>query len=284
MKKGLGYGKRKDSNLYRCKIEQKTDHMSYFKKTTIIITFLFTFLILAVIFGFIFKLTPEGFISNIKSEEMRFAFVLSLITSVISTIFCMLISTPTAYAIARYDFFGGRLARIILDLPISFPPIVAGLGLLIIFGTTSLGIALEDLGLKLVFSPAGIVLAQFFVNAPYTTRILASTFSDIDPRYELVAQTLGKTELESFLKVTLPMARSGIIGSTVITWARGMAEFGAVLIFAGGIAMKTETLPINLFLNLSTGNIEGAITSAVVLILISFVTLTIFEKFGGGKF
>jgi len=258
--------------------------MSYFKKTTIIITFLFTFLILAVIFGFIFKLTPEGFISNIKSEEMRFAFVLSLITSVISTIFCMLISTPTAYAIARYDFFGGRLARIILDLPISFPPIVAGLGLLIIFGTTSLGIALEDLGLKLVFSPAGIVLAQFFVNAPYTTRILASAFSDIDPRYELVAQTLGKTELESFLKVTLPMARSGIIGSTVITWARGMAEFGAVLIFAGGIAMKTETLPINLFLNLSTGNIEGAITSAVVLILISFVTLTIFEKFGGGKF
>lgn len=258
--------------------------MSYFKNTTIIITFLFTFLILAVIFGFIFKLTPEGFISNIKSEEMRFAFILSLITSVISTIFCMLISVPTAYAIARYDFFGGRLAKIILDLPISFPPIVAGLGLLIIFGTTSLGTALEDLGLKLVFSPAGIVLAQFFVNAPYTTRILASTFSDIDPRYELVAQTLGKTELESFLKVTLPMARSGIIGSTVITWARGMAEFGAVLIFAGGIAMKTETLPINLFLNLSTGNIEGAITSAVVLILISFVTLTIFEKFGGGKF
>jgi len=258
--------------------------MSYFKKTTIAITFIFTLLILSVIFGFILKLTPEGFITNIKSEEMRFAFFLSLITSITSTIFCLLISIPTSYAITRYNFFGDRLTKIILDLPISFPPIVAGLGLLIIFGTTSFGATFESLGLKLVFSPAGIVLAQFFVNAPYTTRILASTFSDIDPRYELVAQTLGKTEFESFLKVTLPMARSGLIGSTVITWARGMAEFGAVLIFAGGIAMKTETLPINLFLNLSVGNIEGAITSAVVLILISFIALTIFEKFGGGRF
>ncbi|BDC36086.1 MAG: ABC transporter permease subunit [Candidatus Methanoliparum thermophilum] len=258
--------------------------MSYFKKTTITITYLFTFLILTVIFGIILRLTPEGFISNIKSEEMCFSLFLSITTSIISSILCMLISIPTSYAIARYDFFGNKLARIILDLPISFPPIVAGLGLLIIFGITFFGAALESLGLKLVFSPLGIVLAQFFVNAPYTTRILVSTFSNIDPRYELVARTLGETELGSFFKVTLPMAKSGIIGSVVITWARGIAEFGAVLIFAGGIAMKTETLPVNLFLSLSEGNIEGAITSAVILILISFIALAIFEKFGGGRF
>lgn len=80
------------------------------------------------------------------------------------------------------------------------------------------------------------------------------------------------------------MARAGVIGSTVITWARGMAEFGAVLIFAGAIAEKTETLPIALFLNLSCGNIDGAIASATILIVISLLALCIFERFGGGRF
>lgn len=242
------------------------------------------FQILAVVLGIVVRSSPQSLLSNIQSEEIRFTFLLGLLTAIISTLLCLAVSIPTAYAIARYRFFGTRIAKIILDLPIAFPPIVAGLGLLILFGTTPFGMALEAAGLKLIFTPAGIVLAQFFVNAPYTTRILTSAFSDIDPRYELVAQTLGKTPFEAFFKVTLPMARAGVIGSIVITWARGMAEFGAVLIFAGAIAMKTETLPIALFLNLSCGNLDGAIASATLLIIISILALSIFERFGGGRF
>ncbi|NMX21508.1 molybdate ABC transporter permease subunit [ANME-1 cluster archaeon GoMg4] len=257
--------------------------MFKFKHVTIVIAAIFTFFVLAVVLGIVVKSSPQSLLSNIQSEEIRFAFFMGLITAIISTVLCLVVSIPTAYAIARYRFFGGRMAKIILDLPIAFPPIVAGLGLLILF-TSSFGVALEDMGLKFVFSPAGIVLAQFFVNAPYTTRILTSSFSEIDPRYELVAQTLGKTPFEAFSKVTLPMARAGVIGSTVITWARGMAEFGAVLIFAGAIAEKTETLPIALFLNLSCGNIDGAIASATILIVISLLALCIFERFGGGRF
>lgn len=255
-----------------------------FKHVTIVISILFTFFILAVVLGIVVRSSPQSLLSNIQSEEIRFAFLLGLLTAIISTLLCLAVSIPTAYAIARYRFFGTRIAKIILDLPIAFPPIVAGLGLLILFGTTPFGMALEAAGLKLIFTPAGIVLAQFFVNAPYTTRILTSAFSDIDPRYELVAQTLGKTPFEAFFKVTLPMARAGVIGSIVITWARGMAEFGAVLIFAGAIAMKTETLPIALFLNLSCGNLDGAIASATLLIIVSILALSIFERFGGGRF
>jgi molybdate transport system permease protein len=257
--------------------------MNIFKQATVVIAVIFTFFVLAVVLGIVVRSSPQGLLSNLQSKEICFAFLLGLITAIISTMLCLAVSIPTAYAIARYRFFGSRIAKIILDLPIAFPPIVAGLGLLILF-TTSFGVALEEVGLKFVFSPAGIVLAQFFVNAPYTTRILISSFSEIDPRYELVAQTLGKTPFEAFSKVTLPMARAGVIGSTVITWARGMAEFGAVLIFAGAIAEKTETLPIALFLNLSCGNLDGAIASATILIVISLLALCIFERFGGGRF
>jgi molybdate transport system permease protein len=258
--------------------------MNIFKQATVVIAVIFTFFVLAVVLGIVVRTSPQGLLLNLQSEEIRFAFSLGLITALLSTVLCLAVSIPTAYAIARYRFFGSRIAKIILDLPIAFPPLVAGLGLLILFGTTSFGFALEAAGLKFVFSPAGIVLAEFFVNAPYTTRILASTFSEIDPRYELVAQTLGKTPFEAFLKVTLPMARAGVVGSAVITWARGMAEFGAVLIFAGAIAEKTETLPIALYLNLSCGNIDGAIASATLLIVISLLALCIFERFGGGRF
>ena len=257
--------------------------MFKFEHATVVISFLFTFFVLAVVLGIVVKSSPQSLLSNIQSKEIRFAFFLGLLTAILSTALCLAVSIPTAYAIARYRFFGTRIAKIILDLPLAFPPIVAGLGLLMLF-TTSFGVALEEAGFKFVFSPAGIVLAQFFVNAPYTTRILTSSFSEIDPRYELVAQTLGKTPFEAFFKVTLPMARAGVIGSTVITWARGMAEFGAVLIFAGAIAEKTETLPIALFLNLSCGNIDGAIASATILIVISLLALCIFERFGGGRF
>jgi molybdate transport system permease protein len=257
--------------------------MFKFKHVAVVICSLFTFFVLALVLGIVVKSSPQSLLSNLQSKEICVAFLLSLITAIISTMLCLAVSIPTAYAIARYRFFGSQIAKIILDLPIAFPPIVAGLGLLILF-TSSFGVALEEAGFKFVFTPAGIVLAQFFVNAPYTTRILASAFSDIDPRYEFVAQTLGKTSFEAFFKVTLPMARAGVIGSIVITWARGMAEFGAVLIFAGAIAMKTETLPIALFLNLSCGNLDGAIASATILINISLLALCIFERFGGGRF
>ena len=262
----------------------KNKIMDLFKQANISISILFTFFVLAVVFQIMIRSDLETFFLTIRSEEIYSAFFLGLITATLSTLLCLAVSIPTAYAINRYRFLGRQMAKIILDLPIAFPPIVAGLGLLLLFGTTSFGIALEDAGLKFIYAPAGIVLAQFFVNAPYATRILSSTFSEIDPRYELVAQTLGKTPFESFLRVTLPMARAGVIGSIVITWARGMSEFGAVLIFAGAIASKTETLPISLFLNLSCGNIDAAIVSAILLIIISFIALCIFEFFGGGRF
>jgi molybdate transport system permease protein len=226
--------------------------------------------------------TPEGLVSSLLSPEIHFAIYLSMVTSIASTILCIAVAVPAAYALARYDFFGKHLVNAVLDMPLALPPLVAGVGLLLFFGVSPFGKALAAAGLVFVFTPLGIIVAQFFVNVPFMLRIMRSTFEGINPRYEYVAKTLGCTDLQAIWRVTLPMAASGFLAGSVITWAKGIGEFGAALMVAGATRMVTETLPISLFLNMSCGKLNLAISAAAILIFISVSSLYIFERFGGG--
>ncbi len=254
---------------------------SNFKIITLAFGLILAVFIIALIIGIVTHTTPGALVDSFLSSEIQFAIKLSLITSVISTLCCIIVSVPAAYALARYNFPGKSLLNTILDIPLALPPLVAGVGLLILFGTTSFGKALAAAGIKFVFTPEGIVLAQFFVNMPFMFRVLRSTFQGINPRYEYVAQTLGSTEAQTFWRVTLPMARNGLVAGAVITWCRGIGEFGAALMVAGSTRMLTETLPISLYLNMSTGELPMAIAAATILIVISLVSLFIFEKCSG---
>ncbi|RXE57361.1 molybdenum ABC transporter permease [Methanoculleus taiwanensis] len=225
--------------------------------------------------------TLDGLISSLLSSEIRFAIYLSLATSFVSTILCILIGVPAAYALARYDFFGKHAVNTILDMPLALPPLVAGVGLLLFFGASPIGKALAMAGLVFVFTPLGIIVAQFFVNVPFMLRIMRSTFEGISPRYEYVAKTLGCTDTQALWRVTLPMAANGFLAGSVITWAKGIGEFGAALMIAGATRMVTETLPISLFLNMSCGKLNLAISAATILIAISVVSLYVFERYGG---
>jgi len=254
---------------------------SSFKIITILFGLVLAAFIVILLIGVVTHTTPQALIESILSGEIQFAIRLSLITSVISTAFCIIVSVPAAYALARYDFPGRNIINTLLDIPLALPPLVAGVALLILFGTTSFGKGLADAGIKFVFTPLGIILAQFFVNMPFMFRVLRSTFQGINPRYEYVAQTLGSTEAGAFWRVTLPMARNGLMAGSIITWCRGIGEFGAALMVAGSTRMQTETLPISLYLNMSCGELPLAIASATILIVISLVSLFIFEKFSG---
>ena len=218
-------------------------------------------------------------IASLSNPEIQFAILLSLVTSAISTLICIGIAIPVAYALARYEFFGKKVATLVLTVPLTLPPLVAGIALLLFFGTTPWGKALESAGFAVIFTPLGIVVAEVFVNLPYMIRILRSTFTAVNPRYEYVAKTLGCTDTSAFLQVTLPMARHGLLAGTVITWSKAMGEFGAVLMLAGATTMRTETLPIALYLNISGGNLDLAVAAATILILISLVTLCTVEYF-----
>jgi molybdate transport system permease protein len=221
--------------------------------------------------------------SSLTSPEIQFAVKLSLGTSLVSTALCVALGVPVAYGLSRLRIRGKGIVMAVLDIPMALPPIVAGVALLLLFGTTSGGDWLASVGLKFVFTVQGIVLAQFFVNMPYMLRVTQGTFDDIDPKMEFVARTLGCSRAQAFFRVTLPLARNGLIAGAIITWARALGEFGAALMLAGATRLKTETLPVSLYLNMSTGDLELAMAAASILMLISFASLLVFEALGGSS-
>lgn len=256
-------------------------NIPYFQVVTVAVALLITAFIVLVLLGVVTHSPASVFIETLFSEEIQFAVKLSIITSVISTLLCILVAMPVAYALARYSFPGKSLVNMMTDIPLALPPLVAGVGLLLFFGVSPIGKSLAAAGLVFVFTPLGIIMAQFFVNLPYMLRVTRSTFLSVNPRYEHVAKTLGCTDAQAFWRVTLPMAWNGLLAGAVITWSKGIGEFGAALMLAGATRMKTETLPLSLFLNMSTGKLEYAISAATILIVISIVSLYIFERYSG---
>lgn len=247
--------------------------------TFISITVFFTFLFFITIGSLFLIPTPQGFINALFSEEMLFALRLTIVTSIISAFLVMICAVPMAYTLSRYEFPLKTFVKTILDLPIAFPEIVIGIALLMLLGSNLLGNYLEAVGISVVFTPLGIVVAQFFVSLPFAVRVLYSTFSYVDPRYEFVSRSLGYSELETFASITLPLAKTGIFAAGIIALARCIGTFASVLFVGGGIFMKTETLSISLYLNLSTGDVDMAITAGILLVIISFIAIAVMEKY-----
>jgi molybdate transport system permease protein len=249
------------------------------RRFSLILTFI-VFLIISITLVCLVLYSPFSVLAeSLTNPEIQFAILLSLVTSVVSTLICIVIAVPVGYALARYQFPGKRIASLVLTLPLTLPPLVAGIALLLFFGTTPWGQALENAGFAVIFTPLGIIVAEVFVNLPYMTRIMRSSFSTVNPRFEYVAKTLGCTDTGAFFQVTLPMVRQGLLAGTVITWSKSMGEFGAVLMLAGATTMRTETLPIALYLNISAGDLDLAVAAATILILISLLALCTVEYF-----
>ena len=243
------------------------------------ITVLFVGLLLWSILSLVFMPSWTEVVSSTMSEEMLYSISLSLITSAISVAVVMILAVSIGYLLARFQFPGHQLLRTVVDLPMAFPELVLGLCLLLLFGHDPLASWLKLVGVDIVFSKTGIAIAQIFTAAPYATRVVYAAFRSINPRYEMVARSLGCGQFTAFWRVALPMAKGGLFAGAVIAFARCMGCFGTVLILAGGTRMYTETLPITLYLNISYGNLAMAMTSGIILILISLAAIIVFEVF-----
>lgn len=244
---------------------------------------LYIFFIITVLFIItpLFLLINRGVIYIIpclKSEEVLFSIRLSLKTSIISTFICLILSLPTSYILSRGKLkFKNSLSSIIY-LPMSLPHIVSGIGLLLLFGKTSFSNLLCDkFHLDFVFTVNGVILAQVFVNLSFCIKILTTSLEETNNRMEFIARTLGCSEFQSFRYVTLPLLKKGIITAAIMSWSRALGEFGAVMMVAGSTRMKTEVIPTAIFLNMSTGDLDVAIGVATILIIISLISLVIFE-------
>lgn len=225
----------------------------------------------------IFAIVAGGithFKEAISSEEVLFSLRMSVVTSTISTLLCVVLAMPTAYALSRTNMPFKRVAEVLMELTLSLPYILLGFALLLIF-SSPVGKALRDVGFAVVFQPTGIVFAQLIVNLPFAIRMVRTAFTDVSPRMEFVAKTLGASPGDVFRTIILPQCRNSLISTLVLTWARGMGEFGATLMLVGVTRMKTETLPGSIYLSISTGNNDTAMATAMIMLLLSAATLVV---------
>jgi len=210
------------------------------------------------------------------------AMKLSLITSGASLLLVVLFAVPVGYALSRYRFPCHVVVETLVDLPIVLPPLVIGVSLLVFFNTP-VGRFIEGLGLRFVYTVPGIILCQFLVSASYGIRAASAAFGSVDRRLEQVALTLGCTQGGAFRRVSLPLARSGIVAGAIMAWARAVGVFGPLMIFAGSVRFKTEVMPTTIFLELSIGRIEVALAVALVMTLMATIALIAIHALAPGK-
>lgn len=218
------------------------------------------------------------FLEAVQDPETLFALRMSLQTSLLALLLALLLGVPTGWLLARQSFPGKVLVSTLLDLPMVTPPLVAGIGLLFFLGQQSgFGQQLAATGLQLLFSPAGVVLAQTYVASSLIVRTARAAFQAVDPEYAAVAATLGLAPGWTLLLVELPLAARGLATAAVLGWARALGEFGATLMLAGATRMHTETLPMAVFLNIASGETAIAVACALLLLGLAFLLLLLLK-------
>jgi len=235
----------------------------------------FLMFVVGLILTNVFYIDGQAVTTVLTSGFIRHALWMSLWTSTVTTALSLLFAVPAGYTLSRFRFRGHLLADTLVDLPIVFPPLVAGLTLLVFFSQTPPGRWIqEDLGLEFVFQPKGIVLCQFVVAASFAVRSAKVAFDEVDRRLEKVSLTLGCTWWGSFRRVSLPLAMNGIVAGGILTWARAFGLFGPLLIFVGSFRGRTEVLSTTIFLEQSVGHLEVALAIALLLIFVALIALT----------
>jgi molybdate/tungstate transport system permease protein len=209
---------------------------------------------------------------TILDPKVTSAIGLTLFAALIATLVGFLLGVPLAYLLARHDFPGKRLIEGLIDVPIVVPHTAAGIALLFIFGRQFfLGKAFGMIGITFVDSMAGIVIAMLFVSIPFLIDSAKEGFKKVDVRLEKVARTLGATPWQAFLKVSFPLAWRSILAGNIMMWARGISEFGAVII----LAYHPMIAPVLVYERFETYGLDYARPIAVLLILVSVLVFIV---------
>ena len=191
------------------------------------------------------------------------ALKLTILTSVTATLLALLLGLPVAYVLARFDFRGKNALDAVVELPITLPPIVVGVGLLFLLGRQ--GLLGKPLGLQISFTTAAVVIAQFVVASPFFIRMMKTGLEAVPRSLENASLSLGASRWRTFFLVTLPLCKASLIGGLVLTWARAVGEFGATLMFAGNFPRVTQTVPLAIYTFVNFDLEAGVILAVIVL-------------------
>jgi sulfate transport system permease protein len=231
---------------------------------------------LIMVFAAAFEKGVGMYFNSFKDPDTLAAIRLTLLTAAIVVPANVLFGITAAWSIAKFEFKGKSFLITMIDLPIAVSPVISGLVYVLLFGAQGwFGTWLQDHDISIVFAMPGIVLATMFVTFPYVARELIPLMQQLGNDEEEAAITLGAGGLMTFVHVTLPKVRWGLLYGVILCNARAMGEFGAVSVVSGHIRGLTTTMPLHVEILYNEYNFVGAFAVASLLTLLAVVTLVI---------
>ena len=201
---------------------------------------------------------------------LRLSFGTALAAGAIDTVFGFII----AWVLVRYRFPGKRLMDALIDLPFALPTAVAGIALSTLYAPTGwVGSLLSGYGIRIAYTPWGVLVAMVFIGLPFAVRTLQPVLQDLGRDLEEAAATLGATRWQTIRRVVLPMLLPALLTGAALAFARGVGEYGSVIFIAGNLPMKSEIAPLLIIIKLEQFDYAGAASIGVVMLAAAFVML-----------
>ena len=209
----------------------------------------------------------SGFWRTVSSEQTAAAIRLTVGTAALVTLVNVFMGTAIAWVLVRDRFFGKRALEVLIDIPFALPTIVAGLVLLSLYGPDS------PLGVDVANQRPAVFLAFLFVTLPFIVRTVQPVLAELDPEVEEAAASLGASRFTTFRRVVLPSLTPAIAAGAALSFARGVSEYGSLVLLSGNLPFKTEVTSVRILSSIENDNRAGAAATATVLLAISFVVI-----------
>ncbi len=227
----------------------------------------------------VFKATslgPAGYWTIVSSPRALASYRVTVLSALGATLFNMVFGMALAWVLTRYRFPGRRIVDAMVDLPFALPTAVAGISLTTLFTTNGwFGSVLSEFGIKVAYTPLGIMIAMCFTSLPFIVRTVQPVLEDLDPALEEAGQSLGGSDFAIFRKIILPLLTPALLAGVSLSFARCLGEFGAIIFIAGNQPLSTEITPLLIFIRLEEYDYEAAAAIASVLLLAAFLMLAV---------
>ena len=229
---------------------------------------------LSAIFLKTFTMSWDAFVSAVTSPRVMASYRLSFGAALIGAAINVVFGGIVAWVLVRYQFPGKRFVDALVDLPFALPTAVAGITLTSLYSTNGwIGKYLEQVGIKVAFTPLGVVIALTFIGLPFVVRTVQPVLEDAERELEEAAASLGASPWQTFTRVILPSVVPALLTGFALAFARATGEYGSVIFIAGNMPMVSEITPLFIITKLEQYDYTGATAIAVVILLVSFLLL-----------
>ena len=229
---------------------------------------------LSAVFLKTFTMSWEAFWSAVTSDRVVASYKLSFGASLIAASLNVIFGGIVAWVLVRYKFPGKRFIDALVDLPFALPTAVAGITLTALYSNNGwIGKYLEQFGIKVAFTPLGVVVALTFIGLPFVVRTVQPVLEEAERELEEAAASLGASPLQTFFRVILPTIIPALLTGFALAFARATGEYGSVIFIAGNLPMVSEITPLFIITKLEQYDYAGATAIAVVMLVVSFILL-----------